>query len=254
MLVMNAREQTSSNWWNMVKDERGNDDGDIPTVGRGSRPRRAAAVAAQKRLAGSSSKSSSHCDSEQVVDESSDSEQSLHASAQDELELVKKEEEDKKEEMEEEEDIKEEEESDDQKAPSPTRRASKPRFSTNDGEDDDGETETTPPTKKRKRQGSAQSTKSKYQRVRGTLAKRTCPTCQRVFTSPHGLKYHISTCCKRNGDVRRRSLSHFVLLFGLRQESMYSHLLDIDRQVGLSHVGTRATVLHKIWYSLGRGR
>jgi hypothetical protein len=243
----------------VVKDD--GSSGEVPTIGQGSRPRRAAAVAAQKRLARSSS--SSHRDSD-VESENEDeqeeaSEQSLAtASTEDELELeIKKEVQVKEEqEMDEEE---EEENSDDEKTTRSIRRVPNVPF-VND--DDDGvTTSSVSPIKKRKRQGSSQSTKSKYQRIRGTLSKRTCPTCQRVFTSPHGLKYHVGTCVPKNTNehvcvcVWRRPSSHSSLSFiSVRQESLHGRCLGIDRQVCLSHVGAWTTVLHKVRSSLGRGR
>jgi hypothetical protein len=241
----------------VVKDD--GSSGEVPTIGQGSRPRRAAAVAAQKRLARSSS--SSHRDSD-VESENEDeqeeaSEQSLAtASTEDELELeIKKEVEvEVKEEQEMEE---EEENSDDEETPRSILRV--PNVPSVNDDNDGVPSPVVSPIKKRKRQGSSQSTKSKYQRIRGTLSKRTCPTCQRVFTSPHGLKYHVGTYPKTPMNmcvcVWRRPFSHSSLSFiSVRQESLHGRCLGIERQVCLSHVGAWTTVLHKVRSSLGRGR
>jgi ribosomal protein S27AE len=51
------------------------------------------------------------------------------------------------------------------------------------------------PIVRRGRRKSTEATGTTYPRIRGKeVADRTCPQCQRVFTSVHGMRYHRGTC------------------------------------------------------------
>jgi hypothetical protein len=49
------------------------------------------------------------------------------------------------------------------------------------------------PVQKGRRKLSSNKAVSEYKRIRGAVHDRTCPHCQRVFTSVHGLNYHRGT-------------------------------------------------------------